>query len=102
MKFVSPGRVGVPDRLLLLSDGTHVFIELKATNGKLSSAQVREMERYSHCSHVCFVLDSYSSVDECVSFLENTNLGLLRSVSRAQLAHYSWTWALVKRYALLP
>ena len=37
------------------------------------------MGRYSHLGHVCFVLDSYSSVDECVSSLENTSQERLKA-----------------------
>ncbi len=29
LKFVSPGNKGVPDRLLLLSNGYHAFVEFK-------------------------------------------------------------------------
>ena len=47
-KFVSPGNVGVPDRLIILPGGRTVFVELKTETGRLSKLQVwqrREMER---------------------------------------------------------
>lgn len=39
LKFVSPGVVGVPDRLILLPGGRCIFIELKAPGKKLSPVQ---------------------------------------------------------------
>lgn len=39
-KFVSPGSVGVPDRLVVLPGGRVVFVELKADGGRLSRMQV--------------------------------------------------------------
>lgn len=39
-KFVSPGSVGVPDRLVVLPGGKVVFVELKADGGRLSRMQV--------------------------------------------------------------
>ena len=39
MKFISPGRVGVPDRIVLLPGGRAVFAEIKCPGGKLRKAQ---------------------------------------------------------------
>jgi len=39
-KFVSPGSVGVPDRLVVLPGGKIIFVELKADGGRLSQMQV--------------------------------------------------------------
>lgn len=35
-KFVSPGNVGVPDRLVVLPGGVVLFVEVKAPDGRLS------------------------------------------------------------------
>lgn len=43
-KWVSPGRDGVPDRIVI-RNGKVVFVEVKTTDGKLSPAQVREHDR---------------------------------------------------------
>ena len=45
LKFVSPARVGVPDRIVLAPNGRVVFVELKADGGKLSRIQERQIER---------------------------------------------------------
>lgn len=41
-KWVSPGRVGVPDRIVILR-GIVIFVEVKTSDGKLSDRQIREM-----------------------------------------------------------
>lgn len=38
-KFTSPGRDGVPDRIAIFPDGRLVFVELKASTGKLTKLQ---------------------------------------------------------------
>ena len=42
-KFVSPGNVGVPDRILVFPDGTVWFVELKADGGRLSKMQSHQL-----------------------------------------------------------
>jgi len=43
-KWVSPGRDGVPDRIIIYK-GRVVFVEVKTCGGRLSSVQEREHER---------------------------------------------------------
>ena len=38
-KFTSPGRQGVPDRIVLMPGGKVAFVELKTDTGKLSPMQ---------------------------------------------------------------
>jgi len=38
-KWVSPGCVGVPDRIVIIPGGRILFLELKTENGDLSAAQ---------------------------------------------------------------
>jgi len=42
-KFVSPGNVGVPDRLVVLPGGIILFAELKAEGGRVSPNQTLQM-----------------------------------------------------------
>jgi len=44
-KFVSPGRRGVPDRIVTLPGGRIIFVELKSPSGRLSPSQIRDHER---------------------------------------------------------
>ena len=39
VKFVSPGRVGVPDRIVLIPGGRAVFAEIKRPGGHLRKSQ---------------------------------------------------------------
>ncbi len=39
LKFVSPSMAGVPDRLIITSDGRVIFAELKTEVGRLSKIQ---------------------------------------------------------------
>lgn len=38
-KFISPGRTGVPDRIVILPSGAVHFVELKSVGGKVSRQQ---------------------------------------------------------------
>jgi len=44
-KFTSPGRRGVPDRLVVLPGGRVIFVEVKAPGGRLSKLQEIEIAR---------------------------------------------------------
>lgn len=62
-KFVSPGRVGVPDRIVVLPGARLVFVELKAS-GKLPSAhQLREHARLVALGQRVEVIDSLAGVE---------------------------------------
>lgn len=44
-KFVSPGNVGVPDRIVITPEGRVWFVELKTETGKLSKMQHYQLNR---------------------------------------------------------
>ena len=39
LKFVSPGTLGVPDRIIITAKGRVIFVELKAETGRLTKIQ---------------------------------------------------------------
>ena len=43
-KFVSPGNAGVPDRIVITSDGRVIFVELKTEIGRLAKIQKWQIE----------------------------------------------------------
>jgi len=48
LKFVSPGRPGVPDRIVITPDGRVYFVEIKTEIGRLAKIQrwiLTEMQR---------------------------------------------------------
>lgn len=62
-KFVSPGNVGVPDRICLLPGGRVVFVELKA--GKRTSTDMQTLQQGRIASLGCRVeiVNSREAVD---------------------------------------
>lgn len=62
-KFTSPGNAGVPDRMIIMNDGTVFFVELKAPGKELRALQKKVMEKLrSHRVHT-FVIDKKEGVD---------------------------------------
>lgn len=66
LKFVSPGMVGVPDRIVLLPGGKVYFVELKAPGKKPSPKQVKIAAVFSKFGHEVRVIDSTAKVKEFV------------------------------------
>ena len=60
-KYTSPGRRGVPDRIVFLS-GVH-FVETKTEDGYLSKLQVNEIRRMREAGADVAVLASREDVD---------------------------------------
>lgn len=63
-KFVSPGHVGVPDRICLLPNGTVFFVELKATGKTTRPLQDRQIERIRTYGQRVYVADSREKIKE--------------------------------------
>ena len=62
-KFVSPGRVGVPDRLVVLPGGEVIWCELKAPGGKVSGPQARCHKRLKDLTQEVRVMWSRSQIN---------------------------------------
>lgn len=48
LKFISPGTLGVPDRIIITAKGRVIFVELKAETGRLTKIQryvIGEMQK---------------------------------------------------------
>lgn len=78
-KWASPGRRGVPDRIVLWPRGAVSFVELKAPGGRLSPLQKWTHARMHDLCHDVAVLASIAEVDEWV----DTALARLEEVRRA-------------------
>lgn len=68
-KWVSPGRDGVPDRIVILS-GVIWFVEVKTTDGKLSEAQKREHTRLRAVNANVVTVYGKEGVDEFIRILK--------------------------------
>ena len=55
-KFVSPGSLGVPDRIAILPRGRIWFVELKIETGHLSQVQKRQIDTLRSLGMNVFVL----------------------------------------------
>lgn len=62
-KFVSPQRVGVPDRICVLPGNMILFVELKAPGQKPRPEQEREHKRLRDLGCKVLVLDTKEQVD---------------------------------------
>ena len=61
-----PGRVGAPDRLVMLP-GVLVWVELKAPGRKPTIHQLREHERMRAMGQTVLVIDSIGAIEEVLS-----------------------------------
>lgn len=63
LKFTSPGRRHVPDRIVLMPHGVVVFVEVKRPGEMPREGQLREHERLRALGANVAVLDSKPTVD---------------------------------------
>ena len=64
LKFISPGMMGVPDRLVLLPNSKICFVELKAQGKKLSPKQVKIKSKLEKLGHKVWLIDSFEKIDK--------------------------------------
>lgn len=66
LKFISPGRAGVPDRLVCLPGARVVFVELKAPGGRPRPLQLKRTEELRALGFEVRVIDGPQAVDDFV------------------------------------
>ena len=64
LKFVSPGRIGVPDRIILTPGGRAVFVELKAPGEKPRPIQFQCHAQLRKLGFDVYVVDSPEQIRE--------------------------------------
>lgn len=67
-KFTSPGRAGVPDRVVIAPRAT-VFVEVKRPGGRLRRLQRAIRAKMLHAGAVVYVVDDQPAVDALVTEL---------------------------------
>ncbi len=70
-KWVSPGNIGVPDRVVVLPGGHVEFVELKTERGRLSKSQIVQIERLSKLDQHVSVLYGAEEVDRYLKEIAN-------------------------------
>ena len=65
-KFISPGNIGVPDRVAIFPGGRVWFVELKTDTGRLTPNQERQIQRIKNAG--CNACALYG-IDEVTAFL---------------------------------
>ena len=67
-KRVSPGRNGVPDRIVVTKRGVF-FVEVKSMDGTLSAVQKRTISELERLGGKCYVVYGTEQVDSLVEVL---------------------------------
>jgi len=62
LKFVSPGKRGVPDRLVLKSGGHAIFVEMKAPGKPLEPLQRKRSEQLRILGFPVYKIDSIEDI----------------------------------------
>ena len=70
LKFTSPGRRGVPDRIVIMPGGRVYFVELKAPKGKLRPAQQRAQGMLREYGCCVWTLYQIIHVDMFTSYIQ--------------------------------
>lgn len=74
-KLVSPGQSGVPDRILILRDGSVHFVELKAPGKKPRPLQQSVFAKLNNYHHPVSVIDSKEKAKNYINFLRGRMIG---------------------------
>lgn len=62
-KFVSPGRSGVPDRIILLPSGKMGFVELKAPGKEMRALQKKRKKQLEDLGFQVFTVDGIERIE---------------------------------------
>lgn len=71
LKFTSPGNAGVPDRIVILPNGSIFFVELKAEDGELTPQQIRQIERFERRGATVYVIKGKTQAQRFVQDLRD-------------------------------
>ncbi len=71
-KFISPGNVGVPDRIVIMPGGRIYFVELKTASGRLTPIQQSQLVYLKNLGQDVRVLYGLSDVESFIDELART------------------------------
>jgi Holliday junction resolvase len=73
LKFVSPGMVGVPDRIILMPKGKILFVEMKAPGEALSPIQDKRKRDLEALGFEVYKIDSNEQIEAFIQRLGDTD-----------------------------
>lgn len=62
LKFVSPGRAGVPDRIILMPNGKIYFVEMKSPRGEVNPIQEYVFEKFEKLGSKVHIINSVEAI----------------------------------------
>ena len=71
LKFTSPGRTGVPDRIAIFPDGRLVFVELKTETGKLTKVQAYVCKQLIDLKQTVCIVHGMNGAKQFLEDMEN-------------------------------
>ena len=71
LKFVPDGKVGMPDRVVLLPDGRVLWVELKTDNGRLEEIQKVQHKKLRDFGHRVVVIWNRDEADKLIEEIKN-------------------------------
>lgn len=66
LKFISPGKRGVPDRLILKSGGQAVFVEMKDAGKSLEPLQCKRTDELRRLGFKVYKIDSIEDIRDFI------------------------------------
>ncbi|MBG9548335.1 VRR-NUC domain-containing protein [Cytobacillus firmus] len=78
LKFTSPGKAGVPDRVVLIPGGRILFVELKKPGEKLRPLQEKRKKDFENLGFKVEVVDSIQRIEEVCHEIQTAQLPGIR------------------------
>ena len=74
LKFMSPGRAGVPDRIILMPGGKIYFVEMKSSNGPVNPIQEYVFEKFEELGFKVHILNSEQTIENFIQKIYHDQL----------------------------
>ena len=71
LKFVSPGRAGVPDRIVLMPEGKIYFVEMKSEVGQTSAIQKYIFSKFTKLGFKVNIIHNEKTLEKFLSEITN-------------------------------
>lgn len=72
LKFISPGMIGIPDRLVLMKSGKFAFVELKATKKQMRPLQIKRKRQLEELGFLVYCIDDKEKIGGVLDEIERS------------------------------